>query len=117
MSELSQVKGALEDIKKVDGVLTVSLVSRGGLYVMGEPLKGVHKETYSAMSAIILGAAETTANDMKDRLDKVVVELSDQNLILIGAGPKYLMAVTANKSADAGQVALRATEAVSELDT
>lgn len=116
MSELSQVKSALDDIKKIDGVHEASLVSRGGMYVMGASAKGVQRETFAAMSAILVGAAETTSAEIKDKIDKVVVELTGQNLILVGVGPKYLVAVTADKGADADRVAAQARETISDVE-
>ncbi len=116
MSELSQVRSALDDIKKQDHVLDASLVSRGGMYVMGGPPKGVHRETFAAMSAIIVGAAETTSTEMKDKLNKVVIELTEQNVILIGVGPKYLVAITTDREASSESIAQMARDQIAKVE-
>jgi predicted regulator of Ras-like GTPase activity (Roadblock/LC7/MglB family) len=116
MSELSPVRSALDEIKKQDHVLDASLVSRGGMYVMGGPIKGIHRETFAAMSAIILGAAETTSTELKDKLNKVTIELTEQTLLLIGIGPKYLVAVMIDHGADAEKIATLARNLMSNVD-
>jgi predicted regulator of Ras-like GTPase activity (Roadblock/LC7/MglB family) len=117
MSELSPVRSALDEIKKKDHVLDASLVSRGGMYVMGGPIKGIHRETFAAMSAIILGAAETTSTELKDKLNKVSIELTEQTLVLIGIGPKYLVAVMLDHDADQDKVAIMARDLMSKVET
>jgi predicted regulator of Ras-like GTPase activity (Roadblock/LC7/MglB family) len=117
MSELSPVRSALDEIKKQDHVLDASLVSRGGMYVMGGPIKGIHRETFAAMSAIILGAAETTSTELKDKLNKVSIELTEQNLVLIGIGPKYLVAVMMDQEGDQDQVATMARDLMSRVES
>ncbi len=116
MSELPQVRSALDGIKKQDHVLEASLVSRGGMYVMGTPPKGVHRETFAAMSAIILGAAETTSTELKDKLAKVVIELTEQDIIFIGAGPKYLVAISVDKEADTSKIAQETRNLIASIE-
>jgi len=116
MSELSPVRSALDEIKKQDHVLDASLVSRGGMYVMGGPIKGIHRETFAAMAAIILGAAETTSTELKDKLNKVTVELTEQTLVLVGIGPKYLVAVMLDQGADQDKVATLARDLMSNVE-
>ena len=117
MSELSPVRSALDESKKQDHVLDASLVSRGGMYVMGGPVKGIHRETFAAMSAIILGAAETTSTELKDKLSKVSIELTEQTLVLIGVGPKYLVAVMLDQDADRDKIAQMARDLMSKVES
>lgn len=104
MSELSPVRSALDQIKNQDHVLDASLVSRGGMYIMGGPLKGIHRETFAAMSAIIFGAAETTSTELKDKLTKVTIELTEQTLIIVGIGTKYLVTILMDQGGDRDKV-------------
>ncbi len=94
MAEIAQARSVLEEIKRLEHVQDVSLVSRGGMYVLGEPPRGVHQETYAAMSGIIVGAAETTAAEMKDNLRHVHVRLSGRDLLLVTASNRYIIAIT-----------------------
>ncbi len=94
MAEIAQARSVLEEIKHLEHVRDVSLVSRGGMYVLGEPPRGVHQETYAAMSGIMVGAAETTAAEMKDNLKHVHVRLSERDLLLVTARNRYILAIT-----------------------
>lgn len=116
MVELSPVRVALDEIKNQDHVLDASLISRGGMYIMGGPMKGIHRETYAAMAAIILGASETTSTELKDKLDKVSIELTEQILLLIAVGPKYLVALLVDHNADRAAVSAKAKDVMSRID-
>ncbi|MBI0583904.1 MAG: roadblock/LC7 domain-containing protein [Methanomassiliicoccus sp.] len=105
MSELSPVRSALDQIKSQDHVLDASLVSRGGMYIMGGPLKGIHRETFAAMSAIIMGAAETTSAELKDKLSTVTVDLTEQTLLIVSVGNKYLVTVLMDRGGDREKIA------------
>ncbi len=117
MGELSQVRTALEDIKKIDNIVDASLVSRGGMFITGGTPRGVHRETFAAMSAIIFGAAETTSAEMKDKLSKVLLELGDQTVMLLGVGPKYLLVITAAKDADAEKVTRESKDIITKVES
>jgi predicted regulator of Ras-like GTPase activity (Roadblock/LC7/MglB family) len=86
------------------------------MYIMGGPMKGIHRETYAAMSAIILGAAETTSTELKDRLDKVTIHLTEQVLILVAVGPKYMVALLVDLEADINAVSATAKSLMSRID-
>ncbi|MGD0057010.1 MAG: roadblock/LC7 domain-containing protein [Methanomassiliicoccales archaeon] len=116
MGELSQIRNVLEDIKNLEHVKDVSLISRGGMYISGDPPKGVHQETFAAMSAIILGAAETTSAELKDNFNRVVLQLAGRNLILTGAGPRYLLVVATDAEGDVGKISTEAKEKISKVE-
>jgi predicted regulator of Ras-like GTPase activity (Roadblock/LC7/MglB family) len=117
MTELSPVRSALDEIKRLDHVLDASLISRGGMYVMGGPMKGIHRETFAAMSAIILGASETSSTELKDKLRKVTIDLTEQTVMLIGVGPKYLVAIMLDMDADMDMVAQAAKETMTRVES
>lgn len=104
MSELSAVKSALDQIGAMEHITDAALISRGGMFVVGSTPAETHRETFSAMCAIILGAGQTVTTDMRDRMERVKIMMGDKDLILIGTGPKYLLAVTADRHADEGRL-------------
>ena len=104
MSELSAVKSALDQIGAMEHITDAALISRGGMFVVGRTPAETHRETFSAMCAIILGAGQTVTTDMRDRMERVKIMMGDKDLILIGTGPKYLLAVTADRHADEGRL-------------
>ena len=116
MAEWSKVSDILDEIRAEDSVLDVSLISRGGMYVMGNAPQDVHEETYAAMSAIIMGAAETTSSELKDNLTDVVLKLTEKNLILTAVGPRYMMAIGLEPKGDLEDLMGRVRGKISEIE-
>ncbi|MCK4718567.1 MAG: roadblock/LC7 domain-containing protein [Thermoplasmata archaeon] len=84
----------LDEIKKVGGVNAATIVSRSGMRVAGEVPSDTHMETFVAMSAIVLGASETAASELKETLKYVEIRSSKQKILLIGIGGKGILALT-----------------------
>src|SRR5512137_2757425 len=97
MVEYLALEQVLDEIRSIPSVFEATVVSRSGMHIAGDAPKGVHLETFVAMSAILLGAAETATAELKDKLLNVVVELSRGKMILMSAGPRALLVVTASK--------------------
>jgi predicted regulator of Ras-like GTPase activity (Roadblock/LC7/MglB family) len=116
MGELAHIRKILEEIKSLDHVSGVSLMSRGGLYILGDTPKGVHQETFAAMSAIMLGAAETSSAELKDSLSHVQVNLEQKDVILVGAGTRYLLAIVMDGKGDNSKVAKSASEIIGRVE-
>jgi len=116
MTEWSKVSEILDEIRAQESILDVSLISRGGMYIMGDPPGGVHHETFAAMSAIIMGAAETTSSELRDSLNKVVIMLAEKDLVLTSAGPKYMIAIALRLNNDVNATMREAREKISRLE-
>jgi len=115
MAEWSKVSDILDEIRGLESVLDVSLISRGGMYVMGDPPSGVHQETYAAMAAIIMGAAETTSSELKDTMYNIIMCLAERNLVLANVGSRYMIAIAVLPDSDVGTVMNKANENISAL--
>jgi predicted regulator of Ras-like GTPase activity (Roadblock/LC7/MglB family) len=116
MGELAHIRNVLDEIKGLEHVSDVSLVSRGGLYIMGDSPKGSHPETFSAMNAIMIGAAETTSAELKDGLRYMMIKLMEKDLILVGAGTRYMLAIVTDGSGDNDNIAKSATQIIGRVD-
>lgn len=90
----------LAKIRKMDGVKGVLVASTSGGYVAGEPPRSAHLETFTTMSAILLGAAQTATKELKDRLRHVEVQLEASRLLIIPAGENALLVIEVEQSAD-----------------
>ena len=86
------------------------------MHIAGDAPKGVHLETFVAMSAILLGAAETATAELKDKLQFVVVELTRGKMILVSAGSRALLVLTASKDMATNDLALKAKEFASKIE-
>ncbi|MCD6370139.1 MAG: roadblock/LC7 domain-containing protein [Thermoplasmata archaeon] len=74
------LRGLIDEIKKIEGVKKVSVISRTGIPLNGDSYE--NQETFAAMSAIILGAAETAATSISG-VKKIIVFLESGDILLI----------------------------------
>lgn len=87
---VDDILGELNNNPNID---TSVLVSRSGMHIAGKAPDGVHLETFVAMSAILLGSAETAISDIKGDLENILVELDRSRIIISSAGNKALLVV------------------------
>ncbi len=89
------IRELLEDFKARTGAEKVVLVSRTGMFIEGDDLD--NQDTFSAMSAIVLGASET-ATAAIGTVEKIVVDLQKgHKLMITSAGKKGVLAVISKK--------------------
>ena len=89
------LKNLLDEIKKISGVKKVSVVSRTGMNVGGDTYE--NQDTFAAMTAIILGAAETASSSIGN-VKKVVITIEPNNiLLLLPAGRRGILAILAEE--------------------
>ena len=62
------------------------------MIIDGDAPPFIHTETFGAMMAIMLGAAETATQESQNSLRYINVELSTSNLVITGAGQRVLLA-------------------------
>ncbi len=105
MPEYLAIDKILDEVRSIPSVYEATVVSRSGMHIAGESPRGVHLETYVAMSAILLGAAETATAEMKDKLQHVSVELSRGKMLLTSAGNRALLVVTASHESQTAELA------------
>lgn len=105
----------LEDLEKIEGLEDVVIASADGLVVaMIIPLNK-KLEIFAAMSASILGAAETASADLgKGIPQRVIVETNSEKIIIIGAGPKALLSAVLVRDAALGLVLLEMSKAANK---
>lgn len=102
MSDIAALEAILKEIEKVDGVSDAVLVARTGQHIAGDVPQGAYQDIFVAMVAILLGAAETATNEMKDKLEDVVIHLERSKIIIVNDGPKALFVLNVSKGADTG---------------
>ncbi|MCK4445366.1 MAG: roadblock/LC7 domain-containing protein [Thermoplasmata archaeon] len=90
MADVASIEECLSDLESYPGVNEAVLISRSGMHIAGSVPDGAHAETYVAMFAILLGAAETAISELKDKLDAVLINLSESKVMVVNNGPKAL---------------------------
>lgn len=104
MADVAALETILHDLEKAEGVEEAVLVSRSGMHIAGTVPPGAHPETFVAMFAILLGAAETATSELKERLESVVMHLGSSTIIIANDGPKAILVLRTAPNADTGRI-------------
>ena len=100
MADIPAIEGLLKELEAMKGVEEAVLVSRSGIHIAGRVPAHVHPETFVAMFAILLGAAETAISELKENLQGVVIDMEESRVAVINDGPKALFVLRMTKDAD-----------------
>ncbi|MEW5936640.1 MAG: roadblock/LC7 domain-containing protein [Candidatus Thermoplasmatota archaeon] len=100
MTDVPTLEDLLERLKENDSISDAVLVSRSGMHIAGTVPKGAHTETFVAMSAILLGAAETSTSELKDTLKYVVIDLVKSRILLTGVSSRALLVMRTAQGSD-----------------
>jgi len=87
------IREVLNELRSLGEISNAAVVSRSGMLIDGDAPDSIHMETFGAMMAIMLGAAETATSEAADNLMHIDLELTESHLILMGAGQRILLAV------------------------
>ncbi len=98
MADTAAIEAILHEVEAAEGVEDAILVSRNGTYIAGTVPKDVHVETFAAMFAILLGAAENSTSELREVLDNVVINLETSKMVITHCGPKALMVLRMPKA-------------------
>jgi predicted regulator of Ras-like GTPase activity (Roadblock/LC7/MglB family) len=102
---IDMVDKLLTDLKNVGGVEASIAASRDGLLIRGNIPKEKLLASVAAMSATMLGAAETATTQVEKGLPtRVIVESEFGRLIIVGAGPKALLIILTNSNSSLGLI-------------
>ena len=113
---IEKIDKVLIDLTKAGGVEACAAVSRDGLLIRSSLQKEQFAESFAAMSATMLGAAETASIELgKGVPNRVIVESSEGRLIAVGAGQKALLVVIVNQEAGLGLILLELDKAALSL--
>ncbi len=93
MSNTKDMGKILEGIRKIGGVRKAALISRNGMHIYGDTFPD--NDTFSAMSAIIMGAGENAMRNSGDAR-YVLVDYPGFVLLVIPAGDRGILAVQAD---------------------
>ena len=100
MADTAAIETILHEIETSEGIQDAILVSRNGTYIAGTVPKAVHVETFAAMFAILLGAAENSTSELNEVLDNVVINLETSKMVIVHCGPKALIVLHMPKATD-----------------
>jgi predicted regulator of Ras-like GTPase activity (Roadblock/LC7/MglB family) len=118
MSTKNLIDEVLRELKSVGGILSSAVVTRDGLLVASDTSPDVDAETFAAMSASMVGSAETAVTEVKGGTAmRVIVESENSKLIALGAGPKVLLVVLTIREVPLGLILLKIGEAARKISS
>ena len=119
MTATEMLEKILNDLKHIGGIEASAVASRDGLLIFSTVSRKFHADTFAAMAATMLGAAETATTELgKGIPERVIVESKHGKIIATGAGPKALLLVTTEPNASLGLIlveAVKASEKIKEV--
>lgn len=116
MTRMEMLEKILNDINKIGGVEASAVANRDGLLLCSNIPKKQHAETFVAMSATMVGAAETATTELgKGIPDRIIVESKNGKIIGTGAGGKALLLVMTKPDAGLGLVLMEMTKAAEQI--
>lgn len=116
MTTVEMLEKILKGINNIGGVEASAVASRDGLLICSTIPKKQHAETFVAMSATMIGAAETATTELgKGIPDRIIVESKNGKIIGTGAGSKALLLVMAQPDAGLGLVLIEMAKAAEQI--
>jgi len=113
---IDMVDKLLADLKNMGGVEACAAASRDGLLIRAIMQKELFVDSLAAMSATILGAAETATMQVEKGVpNRVIVETDYGRLVVVGAGPKALLIVLATTDTGLGLILLELEKSAMKL--
>ena len=116
MTTTGMLEKIINELLCLGGVETSVVASRDGLLIYSNASMKDNAETFAAMSATMLGAAETATTELgKGIPDRIIVESMNGRIIATGAGPKALLILTTGPEASLGLILIEAAKASEKI--
>jgi len=110
------LREVLAGLNRSAGVYASAVVSRDGLLIGSMMPEDVDAEAFAAMTATMVGAAETAFSELKKGVtDRVIVEGTHAKIIAMGAGPKALLVAMTEPKATLGLILLEMSKAIEKI--
>jgi predicted regulator of Ras-like GTPase activity (Roadblock/LC7/MglB family) len=104
-STIEMIEVILKEINKAGGIEASAIASRDGLLILSTLSEQRLAERFVAMSATMIGAAETAASELGMGIpNKIIIESKNGKIIGTGAGPKALLIVMTSPNASLGLI-------------
>lgn len=112
MTTIELLDNILRNLQSVGGIEASIIASRDGL-LMSSKISGIkNQDTFVAMSATMLGAAETATAELgKGVPNRIIIESKHGKVIVMGAGPKGLLIIITAPDAGLGLILMEAAKA------
>ena len=108
----------LQSLRKIGQIVGSSIISTEGLLIASDIGGEINGETFAAMSAAMIGAAETTALELKQgAIRQVIVEAEEGKIIAISAGERAILVILAKPRLNLGLALLELGKASGKISS
>ncbi|OPY31064.1 MAG: hypothetical protein A4E32_02048 [Methanomassiliicoccales archaeon PtaU1.Bin124] len=114
MQDVAKLNNVVVKLSKMDSVVNVYASSRAGVFALGAAPKMTDRAMISAITSMMLGAAEQIGREMGDELNHVTLHLNDSCMVILGVGNKHLIGMVLDRSADPDKVAKEAISIIAQ---
>lgn len=95
------INGVLAEINSIDGIEASAVVSRNGLLVSANMPNGQDAETIAALTATMMGAAETALSELtKGNISQIIVESDMVKVVCVDMGKRALLVLSMHSSTE-----------------
>ena len=116
-SKKDRLMGILKGLSSVGDIDGSAIVTRDGLLIASDLPRDLDAETFAAMSATMIGAAETAVGELKKgTINRVIAEGKNTKLIAGGAGPSAVLVSMVNPEANLGLVLVEMGKASEKVE-
>jgi len=99
------LKSVLMEFNRNAGVLASALVTRDGILISSALPEDIDAEAFAAMTATMVGAAETAFSELKAGIaERVIVEGSRVKIVAMGAAEDVIFVAMAESGATLGLI-------------
>lgn len=116
MGKKDKFVSILNDLQKTGGISRSAIVSRDGLMIASDLGDGTDTETFAAMTAAMLGAAETSASELNlGELSSIIIDSSRGKVVSAGAGETAFVVVLSEPDANLGLIIISIGKVCSKI--
>lgn len=113
-----QIELVLDELRKTGDIEASAVVRRDGLMIASDLPARIESRTVAAMTAALVGTAETTSNELKrGSFQEVVVDSEKGKVVAIGAGKLALLVSLMRPEGNLGFVLLSMERAAKHIET
>ena len=99
------LRSLLTEFNRNAGVMASALVTRDVILISSALPEGIDAEAFAAMTATMMGAAETAFSELKaGAAERVIVEGSRVKIVAVGAGENAILVTMASSDATLGLI-------------
>jgi len=97
-------------------ISSVAIVSKSGLLIAGQPPSVSLRETFSAMTAIMFSAAESTGKDIvRQKLERLIIHYERSIMVVTELSPTLCIVITSDRKIDESLISEKTDRIVSRI--